>query len=54
VGDGITLKPTKKPDTTRLRRALHEHAERLRTLKEHTSPAPGELATISLEEELEE
>ena len=54
VGEGITLKPTKKPDTTRLRRALHEHAERLRTLKDATSPAHGELATTSLEEELEE
>ena len=54
VGEGITLLPTKKPDTTRLRRALHEHAERLKTLKEATSPAPDELASISLEEELEE
>jgi antitoxin PrlF len=53
VGDGITLKPTKKPDTTRLQRALREHAERLRTLKNVTSPIPGELASISLEEELE-
>jgi antitoxin PrlF len=53
VGDGITLKPTKKPDTPRLRKALREHAERLRTLKNATSPIPGELASTSLEEELE-
>ena len=53
VSDGITLKPTKKPDTNRLRKALLEHAERLRTLKDATSPTPGELATTSLEEELE-
>ena len=53
VSESITLKPTKKPDTAKLRRALREHAELLGTLKDATSPTPGELASTSLEEELE-
>jgi antitoxin PrlF len=53
VSGGITLRPTKKPDIARLQRALREHAERLRTLKNTTSPTPGELVSVSLEEELE-
>jgi antitoxin PrlF len=53
VGDGITLRPEKKIDTNRLKEALHRHAERLNTLHGITSPIPGELESITLEEEFE-
>ncbi len=54
IGDGITLTPERKPDLTKLRKAINEHIKRLKTLKNTTSPTPGELASTSLEEEFEE
>jgi antitoxin PrlF len=51
VGEGITLMPEKKMDIVKLRKALNEHAKRLKVLENIGSPTPGELSSISLEEE---
>ena len=53
VGDGITLKPIKKVDIEKLRSALKNHLEKLRSLPGLKEPTPGEL-TIPLEEEFDE
>jgi antitoxin PrlF len=53
VGEGITLMPEKKMDIVKLRKALNEHAKRLKVLENIVSPTPGELSSISLEEEYE-
>ncbi len=40
-----------KTDTEILKRKLKMHAEKIKQVKDRREPKPGELATISLEEE---
>ncbi len=52
IRDGIVLKPVrKKLDVDRVRSELRRHVEKVRKLKDRLEPKPGELASISLEEE---
>jgi len=52
IRDGILLKPVRRFDEERLRRALERHVERLREL-DSLEPEIGELAEVSLEEEFD-
>ena len=55
IGDGIILKPAKRRvDEEEVRRALREHLERLREIRDRGEPKPGELAGAYLEEEFEQ
>ena len=55
VRDGIVIKPVKKRiNIDVIREKLRVHVEKLRQVKERRKPRPGELATISLEEEFED
>ncbi len=53
IRDGILLKPLRKIDTEELRKALREHASRLRNIKDRKEPRPSELSQTYLEEEFE-
>ena len=50
--EGILLKPVKSRDFGEIRRVIWEHFAEISKL-ETLSPRPGELATVSLEEEFE-
>ena len=54
IRDGILLKPERNIDEDKIRKALMDHLEKLRNLREASEPFPGDLAKISLEEEFEE
>ena len=55
VRDGIVIKPVKKRiDVEVIRKKLIAHTEKLRQIRDRKEPKPGELATISLEEEFED
>ncbi|MCD6196690.1 MAG: AbrB/MazE/SpoVT family DNA-binding domain-containing protein [Staphylothermus sp.] len=55
VRDGIVIKPVKKKiDVEAIREKLRAHTEKLKQIKDRKEPKPGELATISLEEEFED
>ncbi len=54
VRDGIVIKPVKKKiNPNIIREKLGVHVDKLRQVKGRKEPRPGELATISLEEEFE-
>ena len=54
IRDGILLKPVRKVDEEKLRKAFREHVERLRGVPGLVEPEPGELAKAYLEEEFEQ
>ncbi|MCD6300442.1 MAG: AbrB/MazE/SpoVT family DNA-binding domain-containing protein [Staphylothermus sp.] len=55
IRDGIVIKPAKKKiNTDTIKEKLREHLEKLRRIKGRKEPRPGELASISLEEEFED
>lgn len=55
IRDGIVIKPVKKKiDIEAIREKLRSHTEKLKQIKDRKEPKPGELATISLEEEFED
>lgn len=53
IRDGILLKPVRRVDEEKLRKAFREHLERIRKIPGLVEPKPGELAEIYLEEEFE-
>ena len=54
VRDGVVIRPAKRAvDEGSLREVLRRHAEKIRGLAGRREPRPGELATVSLEEEFE-
>jgi AbrB family looped-hinge helix DNA binding protein len=53
VRDGILLKPARKGDPRMLRQAFKKHRDVLMRIKGRVEPKPGELASVSLEEEFE-
>ncbi|MCE4621700.1 MAG: AbrB/MazE/SpoVT family DNA-binding domain-containing protein [Desulfurococcales archaeon] len=52
IRDGILIRPIKKFDEDKLRKALKNHHEKLMKLNT-IEPKPGDLKNISLEEEFE-
>ncbi len=53
IRDGIVIKPAKKKvDVDKLRELFKKHVEKLRKIPSRKEPVPGELARISLKEEL--
>jgi len=54
IKDGILLKPVRRVDEVKLRKAFREHLERIRKIPDLTEPKPGELAEAYLEEEFEQ
>jgi len=53
IRDGILLKPVRRVDEEKLRKAFREHLERIRKIPGLVEPKPGELAEVYLEEEFE-
>lgn len=54
IKDGIILKPVRRFDEEKLRKAFKEHRARLEKIPDLMEPKPGELAEEYLEEEFEE
>jgi len=53
IRDGILLKPVRRYDEEKLRKALRDHLEKIRKIPDLIEPKPGELAHVYLEEEFE-
>ncbi len=54
VRDGIVIRPAKKRiDVEELKQKFRSHVEKIRKIAERREPRPGELSSISLEEEFE-
>lgn len=54
IKDGILLKPVRKIDKEKLKKALNNHLNKIKNIKNLIEPKPGELAKIHLEEEFEQ
>ena len=53
IRDGILLKPVRRFDEERLRKAFREHLEKIRKIQGLVEPKPSELTEVCLEEEFE-
>jgi len=55
IRDGIVIKPLRKRiDVKELEQKFRSHVEKIRKIKNRREPKPGELSSISLEEEFED